>query len=214
MTQRLRITFGKGENLRYISHLDLARAWERTLRRVGVPLAYSQGFNPRPKIVFASALPLGCTAGEEVMDILLTEPAPPRRILHGLTPRLPEGLVVTDVTPVHNQAPALPTQVRGAEYESLVTVQESLETSQARCRALLAQESIPRERRGKSYDLRPLVEKLDVVGAGNKHILLWMRLSAGESGTGRPDQVLAALGWGDAPHRCHRRRLHFAFDKS
>lgn len=214
MPQRLRITFSKGENLRYISHLDLARTWERALRRAGLPLLYSRGFNPRPKIVFASALPLGCTGGEEVMDVVLSEPIPPRRLLHGLPARLPNGLTVTDVTPVHARAPALPTQVHGADYEALVTVNESLEGARTRCQALLQQRTIARERRNKSYDLRPLIKRLNVVGAGNGHILLWMHLSAGEAGTGRPDEVLAALGWEDAPHRCHRRLLHFSFDKS
>jgi len=72
--QRLRITFAKGETLKYISHLDLARAWERALRRAGVPLAYSQGFNPRPKMAFAAALPVGYTATAEMVDILLEKP--------------------------------------------------------------------------------------------------------------------------------------------
>jgi radical SAM-linked protein len=214
MPQRLRITFSKGENLRYISHLDLARTWERSLRRAGVPLLYSQGFNPRPKMVFASALSVGCTGGQEVMDILLNDPVPPKRLFHGLIPRLPPGLGVIDITPVHLQAPALPTQLRGAEYEGLVTVDESLKAARARCQALLDRSAILRERRGKAYDLRPLIKQLAVVGAGNGHILLWMHLSAGEAGTGRPDEVLAALGWEHAPHRCHRRQLHFVFDKS
>ncbi len=55
--QRLRLTFAKGEAVKYISHLDLARTWERVFRRVGLPLAYSQGYNPRPRFQIAAALP-------------------------------------------------------------------------------------------------------------------------------------------------------------
>jgi len=72
--QRLRITFTKGENLRYISHLDLARTWERVLRRAGIPVLYSRGYHPHPKIVFAAALPVGCTGAAEVMDVVRQAP--------------------------------------------------------------------------------------------------------------------------------------------
>ena len=57
--QRIRITFAKGEAIKYISHLDLNRAWERAFRRAGLPLAYSQGFNPKPKVGFGPALAVG-----------------------------------------------------------------------------------------------------------------------------------------------------------
>ena len=56
--QRIRVTFGKGQQLKYISHLDLARTWERVFRRARLPVAYSQGFNPRPRFQLAAALPV------------------------------------------------------------------------------------------------------------------------------------------------------------
>ncbi|MFQ5886684.1 MAG: TIGR03936 family radical SAM-associated protein, partial [Anaerolineae bacterium] len=57
--QRIRITFSKGEEIQYISHLDMMRLWKRTLRRANLPLAYSKGFNPQPKISIAAPLPVG-----------------------------------------------------------------------------------------------------------------------------------------------------------
>ena len=71
---RLRITFSKGDTLKYTSHLDLMRIWERSLRRAGAPLAYSSGFNPRPRLQLAAALPLGHTGEAEWLDALLEEP--------------------------------------------------------------------------------------------------------------------------------------------
>ncbi len=71
---RLRVTFSKGGPLVYTSHLDLARAWERALRRAGVGLVYSGGFNPRPKLQLAAALPLGHTAEAEWLDVWLEKP--------------------------------------------------------------------------------------------------------------------------------------------
>jgi radical SAM-linked protein len=208
--QRLRITFAKGENLRYISHLDLTRAWERSLRRAGIPIAYSQGYHPHPKMVFAAALPVGCTAAAEVMDIRLTQPMPPRRVMRGLAPRLPDGLVIVDVTPVYGRAPSLPTLLYGADYESVIETDQSVEEARAQCQTLLARESIPRTYRGKAYDLRPLIGGLDVAGLNDHHLLVRMQLAAGERGTGRVEEVLDELGWADLPHRCHRRQLRFA----
>jgi radical SAM-linked protein len=207
--QRLRITFTKGENLRYISHLDLVRTWERVLRRAGVPVSYSKGYHPHPKMVFAAALPLGCTSDGEVMDIVLSQPMPPRRVLRGLGPRTPDGLTAVDATPVYGQAPALPTLLCGADYESVIETEAPIEDATDRCQALLACESISRTYRNKDYDLRPRVEDLQAQRVNARHLLLRMQLTAGERGTGRPDEVLAALGWADLPHKCNRRRLRF-----
>jgi len=209
-TQRLRITFAKSENLRFISHLDLARTWERALRRAGMPLAFSQGFHPQPKLVFAAALPVGCTGEAEIMDVVLTQSMPPRRVQTGLGPRLPDGLTVKDVTPVYERAPALPTLLHGADYESVLETDLPVEDAQRQCAALLARASLPRAYRGKDYDLRPLIDGLEAVQVNGRYLLVRMQLAAGERGTGRPTEVLDALGWADKPQRCHRRRLRFS----
>ena len=70
---RIRVTFSKTYHMRYTSHLDVHRTWERTLRRARLPLAYSQGFNPRPKINLAAALPLGFTSDCEIVEFWLDE---------------------------------------------------------------------------------------------------------------------------------------------
>ncbi len=208
--QRLRITYATGENLRYISHLDLARTWERALRRAGLPMAYSRGYHPRPKMVFAAALPVGCTGAAEVMDVLLTEPMPPRRVLRGLASRLPHGLTVVDVTPVYPRAPALPTLLHGADYECLTETSQPVGEAQSRCQALLARETIPRVYRAKAYDLRPLIDDLQVSRMDGRRLLVRMQLAAGERGTGRAEEVLDELGWADLLRSCHRQQLRFA----
>ena len=75
--QRLRMTFSKGGAARYTSHLDLARALERALNRAQIPVAYTQGFNRRPRMQMATALPLGYTSEYELADILLLEAMEP-----------------------------------------------------------------------------------------------------------------------------------------
>ncbi len=191
---RYRIRFGKDGALRYISHLDLARVWERTLRRAGAPLMYSQGFNPHPQMQLAAALPLGCASTCELLDIWLEgDIPPPEALLPRLQAAAPEGLTVQAVWPVDEHSPALQTLTRSAVYHVRFNVPPNREDLQARVKALLEQPAIWRERRGKHYDLRPLIERLEVLPEEPPALELEVKLSQ-EEGTGRPDEVLDALG--------------------
>jgi radical SAM-linked protein len=204
---RLRITFAKNGPLTYTSHLDLARAWERSLRRAGAPLAYSQGFNPRPKLQLAAALPLGHTGGAELLDVWLEKPTSADGFVKALVPVLPDGLAVGAVRQIVVKEPALPTQVVSAEY--LVAVEESGTGSgiKARVERLLAADELPHERRGKSYDLRPLIERLWLEHQVGGEVVLGMQLAARAGATARPEAVLEVLGMERASVRYHRRRL-------
>ncbi|MDP2935460.1 MAG: TIGR03936 family radical SAM-associated protein, partial [Dehalococcoidia bacterium] len=79
--QRLRITFSRGPEVKYISHLDLMRLWERVLRRAKLPLAFSEGFSPHPRLALATPLPVGVTAAEEWMEVYLCRRVSPRYFL-------------------------------------------------------------------------------------------------------------------------------------
>jgi len=207
---RYRITFTRDSSIRFVGHLDLARTWERILRRAGLPVAYSQGFHPQPKITFASALPVGCTSEAELMDVVLAEPLDPSAMRQRLEPTLPAGLSITSIAEVPLDAPALQAVLRWAEYRVTVETDEPREHIEARVQALLAAPTLPRERRSKRYDLRPLVLALSVESVQPSCVHLAMRLLADANvGTGRPDEVIAALGWGDLPVHIHRRRLGF-----
>jgi radical SAM-linked protein len=207
--QRLRITYARGEPIKYISHLDLARTWERTLRRAGVPLAYSQGFNPRPKIAFASALPVGVTGRREMMDLIVERPVMPLHVARRLAPYLPPGLQVVSVEEAYYRLPSLQSQVQAAEYRVKVEWQKGRRALEARVADLLAAETLVRQRRGKTYDLRPLVKSLSVGEALPGGFALHMRLCLGQSGTARHDEVLDALGLAGAMRSACRERLFF-----
>jgi len=208
---RYRITFTRDRTVRFVGHLDLAKAWERILRRADLPVAFSQGFHPLPKITFASALPVGCTSDCELMDVVLSEPREPSDVMARLVPALPAGVAVTSVAQVPLNAPALQAELRWAEYIVTVETGEAPEQIEQKVQVFLAAPTLPRERRGKSYDLRPLAISLVVKAARDSSARIVMRLLADASaGTGRPDEVLAALGWGDAPVQIHRRKLGFS----
>jgi radical SAM-linked protein len=202
---RIRITFVKQGALRYTGHLDLHKLWERAARRAELPLAYSQGFHPQPKMNMAAALPLGFSSRCEVMDMKLEQDIPLESLSTRLNNTLPSGLQVVEVEQVDERGPALQTQVVSAEYEVALT--EAMDGSELKRKvdSVLESKSIPRERRGKTYDLRPLIEEVSLLSDGK----IFMRLAAREGATGRPEEVLDMLGIAFEGTRIERTRLIF-----
>jgi radical SAM-linked protein len=216
---RIRITFAKTGALRYIGHLDLHKMWERAARRANLPLSYSQGFHPSPKIQLAAALPLGFSSRCELVDLWVEGEIDLKALPEGLQHAVPAGLKILSAGNVDEKSPPLQTQVVSAEYEVTLPTELDLEGLTRSLSAIMEAESLPRERRGKPYDLRPLIEELALAsaplslsgkGAGGKDAtLLFMRLTAREGATGRPEEVLSALGYGDEGWRVERSRLIF-----
>lgn len=206
MSRRIRITFAKTGPLRYIGHLDLHKLWERAARRAGVSLAYSQGFHPQPKIQLASALPLGFSSRCEVAD-LWVEDEPNPDLPNELQAALPSGIVIQNILEVEERAPALQTQVTAAEFDVTLLDEVDTDALTRRLSAVIEAASIPRERRGKPYDLRPLIESLAF--SASPAPSLYMRLTAREGATGRPEEVLAELGLAVENVRIERTKLIF-----
>lgn len=202
---RLRITFSKVGPLRYTGHLDLHRLWERAARRAELPLAYSQGFHPQPKLAIASALPLGFSSRCEVLDMRLEQDIVLDGLREKLQATLPTGIQVAALERVDEKLPALQTLVASAEYQ--VTLTEPADGSELKRRidSVMVSESIVRERRGKSYDLCPLIERLELEPGGT----IFMRLAAREGATGRPEEVLDMLGIAFEETRIERTQLIF-----
>jgi radical SAM-linked protein len=207
---RIRITFVKQGALRYTGHLDLHKLWERAARRAELPLAYSQGFHPQPKMNMAAALPLGFSSRCEVMDMKLEHDISLDDLPTRLNRTLPSGLRVVGVQEVDERAPALQTQVELAEYEVTLTALWDRSDLERRIDSVLELRSLPRERRGKKYDLRPLIEELRLPADGK----IVMRLRAREGATGRPEEVLDVLGIAFEETRIERTRLVFKDTKT
>ncbi len=210
---RLRLTFATTRTLAYVSVLDLGRIWERALRRAEVPLHYSQGFNPRPRMQFAAPLPTGCRGLAEPLEIWLDEPRSPAEIGEALLGKLPQDLHLVKIEAVALEAPLLSERLRAAHYTVLLR-DVAPERAQAAVDALLHAKQVMRSRRGrrrgKMYDLRPLILSLEATEAEPPwSVTLQMRLRAEVGATGRPDEVLATLGFEDHPRRCTRDTLLF-----
>jgi radical SAM-linked protein len=211
---RYRITFATQRTLAYVSVLELGKIWERSLRRAGMPLKYSQGYNPRPKLNFAAPLPVGCGSEADLLDMWLEAPVDPEMMLAALANVVPSDLSVIDVLTVPEGDAALSEQLVAAEYRVWLRdvpheVIQSAVTDFLDSPSL----SLPKrggKYRGKAYDLRPLVEALRLEDVPAPWIGLWMRLHARPGATGRPDEVLKALNLTDVPRRCTRTRLILA----
>lgn len=116
MTAILRLHVTKGEPVRYLSHLDYMRAWERALRRSGLPVAYSGGFNPHIKLAFAAPLAVGVTSEAEYVDIPLAQEVPVGKVLTALAAALPPGIAARGGDYAAAGAPSLTASVTGAAY--------------------------------------------------------------------------------------------------
>ncbi len=210
LKQRLRLRFTRDETLKYIGHLDMAHTWQRIVRRAALPLAYSEGFNPQPRMSFAAALPVGCTSDHEELDMVLSLPCAIDEVKAQLDRALPPGMKVIAIEEVPLNAPALQMQLAAAEFEITVEGEETLGPLNERVQQFNAAHEVIRDRRGKVYDLRPLVQALSLEPAqADRAAVIRSRLQATPEGTGRPDELAAALGLDPAAVKIKRTKLLF-----
>lgn len=189
--QRVRIRFRKQGDLRWIGHRDLARALERLFRRAGLPLAMSEGYHPKPRMSFPSALAVGIEGLDEVLEVELAEPLPPESVAARLNAHAPPGL---EFTSVERLAPGTgKARLRAAAYEIAVPPGRQAETAR-RIARLLAEPAAapPRPELPPAARLRASIAELRL-SAG----VLRMRLVAGPPGCAGPRDVLAALALED-----------------
>ena len=210
---RVRLRFTKLGKVRFTGHRDVARMWERALRRAALPLTYSEGFSPRPQLSFGLALPTGCESLAEYLDVALDEhrwaatglvvPALPA-LLTGL---LPAGIEVEEAALVERAEGSLQQQVTSCSWTLQLSgvAPEELEVKVA---TLLAARTVPlwRERKGRQEldDLRPSVLALAVSGAfgpvagGCRTVGLVAELATQPRGV-RPSELMRGLIAGPGP---------------
>jgi len=209
--QRLRIKFSRGEELKFISHLDLMRCWERALRRAEIPLMYSEGFNPHPHISLAAPLALGVTSEAELMDISVSRWVSPHWFTSGVSRQLPAGLSILSVFPVATTLPSLQSAVRLAEYRVTVKPESSRKDMETAIEKLLNLTELPwhhqRDTGEKKYDLRALIEDIWIIEWTETASTLGMSLRCDSLGSGRPEQAALALGLHEHPTATHRTKL-------
>ncbi len=197
--QRLRFTFSKTGPARFTGHLDLARTLERSFNRAQLPVAYTQGFNQRPRLAFAAPLPLGFASDYELADIRLREELDPLAAGAQMMRKMAPGITITSIEEVPLRSPSLQSLTRFAHYTATFLDALNAEDLASRVEHLMSETSVMRERRkGKGkvqrYDLRPLIDSLAVREDQDGALALDMILYLMPGKSGRPDEVLAAMG--------------------
>lgn len=208
---RLRIRFSRGPELKFISHLDTMRLWQRALHRAEIPPAYSEGFSPHPRISLAAPLSVGVTSEAELMDILLAQWTSPHFFITAVSQQLPTGMAIQQVYQIAPTMPSLQSQVRYAEYRVEVETEKGSAEIASALTSLLSLKHLPWQHRRdtgiRSYDLRALVDDLWLLDRHHPYCSLGMRLRCDNRGSGRPEQVAAALGFTQYPQAIHRTKL-------
>lgn len=191
VVSKVRIRFRKAGDLRLVSHHDLMRCWERMLRRAALPFHSTEGFNPKPRLVFALSLGLGIVGSQEVAELELDAEVPLDDLLARLRGQAPTGLELLDARPIE---PRMGAQVRRAGYRLAVPAARTLGLEQRAAGLFAAPEvwverSRPQLRR---LDIRPYLDAIRVLPE-SLELILWVT----PNGTARPDEILSLLGLGD-----------------
>ncbi len=208
---RLRVRFSRGQEVKFISHLDIMRLWQRAFHRAGISLAYSEGYTPHPRISLAAPLVLGITSEAELMDVFCTKWVSPHWFTTAVAQQLPLGIQILKVYPLALTLPSLQAQVRHAEYKVEVATDKGRPDAEAALTSLLSVKHLPwqhqRDTGPRSYDLRSLIDDLWLIEWHSGYCAIGMRLRCSSSGSGRPEQVTAALGFTGHPLSVHRTKL-------
>ncbi|HAV10462.1 MAG TPA: hypothetical protein DCX22_02465 [Dehalococcoidia bacterium] len=213
--ERLRLKFSRGDEVKFISHLDIMRLWERAIRRADLPLMYSEGFTPHPRLSLAAPLSLGVTSDAEMMDAYFGRQISSQYMLSQINRQIPAGISIYDIWAVGIEMPSLQAQVRFAEYTVTIdTIGDKTftDTEQAIYNMLAAKTITWQHTRDKSvrtYDLRALIDDLSLLENSNERITIAMRLRCDSGGSGRPEQITKALGFPQRPRSIHRTALIF-----
>lgn len=188
---RMLIVFEKGKLLRHIGHLDLLRTMQRALRRSGLPVAYSQGFNPHIIVAFASALSVGLSGQNEIMDLKLTVDVQPDFVLKRLQAALPPSLIIKKVKPIEDTHPSPMSMLKAARYNILFYRNDADDVVKA-IPSLLAEEEVVVMRKTKkgmsACNIRPMIFSIT-----HKANSIDLFLSASEKENCKPSLVIEAL---------------------
>ena len=189
---RMQAVFEKGERVRHIGHLDIQRAVQRGLRRSGLPVAYSNGFNPHILVSFASALSTGACGRREIMDVTLARDVDEAEFLKAMNAAMPPEMRLLEARRVDDRHPALTAGLKAAAYEIVIRDAEQAEKLTGAVDAMLARDAVPAVRKTKSglkeCDIRPLILSLRA-----EDRTLYATLTLTEREACKPGMLLEAL---------------------
>ncbi len=197
------IRFTKQDRARFLSHRELMTLMERAVRRAAIPVSMSEGFNPRPRIAFPTALALGISSADEVISIQLAEWMSPGEINRRLAPQLTPGISLTKVEPLRTKSAG---QVTQEQYQIVfdpnakLPSAEQLKNLMAQAEVIITRQKFTGKNeapRIKKINIRPYLQSLELAANSSeeKHPALKITLKITPQGTARPEEILTALGY-------------------
>lgn len=195
---KVRIRFRKEGPLRFIGHHDLMRAWERLLRRTGLPLRSSEGFHPKPRISSPLSLALGVEGWDELIEFELSAPTPIEEVARRIAEEMIDGLVITAIDDVPPRSGA---RVVAVEYACRLPDDVETASIERRLAELLAAETLPIERRLPGKPLKTLDARLYLLAARVEGQAVYFRLRVSPEGTVRPEEMIALAGLTEVAER-------------
>ena len=216
---RIRFSFARKIELAYISHLDQVRLFLRALSRSRLPVAYSQGFNPHPRLILALPLPLGITAGEEYAEIFFSEEILPEQFLSALKVQMPAAIELTGAVVADPGTPSLASLVGAAFYRAALRADHAGIVDQKALHAalnrLLARDEILMQRKSKKNkitytNVRPFILEAALETDQAGLFTINMLLQAGSQGGVSPAFLLEQLEseTGSSVFHAYEWRLH------
>lgn len=190
------LQFQKSDIIRHLGLLDLQRTMQRALRRSGLPIRYSNGFNPHIVMSFASALSSGIPGDAELLDIALSGEVTQEECLKAMNRVLPPSLAASRVRLVEDSFPKVTAQLRQAQYRIRLRGEDAEKIASA-IPAFLGESEIMALRKSKRAEtmvnIRPMLHELAIVSQGEQEVLLTARVSFVETATLKPELLLEAL---------------------
>ena len=185
--KRFRLKYTKGKELRFTSHLDMIRLFERALRRAEIQLAYTQGFNPRQRIAYGPPLSLGHTSEAEYLDLYLDDLSQETEesLFKKLGKALPPGLQITKIKPVPTSLPALTAHIETASYQ--ITLERAISEETPLIHPLITRRTPKHGER--TFDIRPMLKWIKI-----KENVVETMVQTNGQGTLKPEEVIQGLG--------------------
>ena len=220
----IRMQFRKTREGRFMSHLDLMHTWERVIRRSQLPLAFSQGFNPHPKINFASALAEGTTSDSDYMEMELTADLPLEQVKQELDRAMPPAFEVTAMKVVTGKVPSLMSIIERGRYQLRLEFVEEVTQQQLedaieefwKREEIIIYRYKKNSKDKKAVNIRPGVYEMKLTADG-RYAVLDILVQSGNEGNIRPEEVAYGLMSAGMPAVQHVVRIHrlglYLFDK-
>lgn len=193
---RYMVKFKKGKGIKFISHLDLMRAFQRAIRRAGIPITYSKGFNPHAEISFATPLPVGTWSMGEYLEMGLDNEVEDRRIMEYLNRELPEEIKVLSVREIPHDTPTLMSAVDAASYEITLSG-VSKENESSTLEGFMNLNTIEVEKVGKNgtrnVDIKPMIKSINLENKTGDIVVFRVKTDCGSRSNLNPELLYEAL---------------------